>query len=320
MPAIGLAESLSEPARSILKATAAAAAGSMPLVGAGDKNAVDGLAVDAMRAALVDAGFGGVVAIGEGEKDEAPMLFNGEVIGDAEKVEWDIAVDPIDGTALAAKGVEGAVSVMAASPRGTLMADPNIYFMHKLVASSAGKGVLDIRKSATENIQALAVALGKPVTEMGVAVINKPRNYGLIEEVQAAGAKWVRFDEGDVAMAVAAVIPGTGVDMLVGLGGNPEGAVTACAIRVMNGFMQGQLATDSPEEAERAIASGSDLDRVWELDELAGGDHHVFVISGITDGVLARGVREFEGGYSVESLVIDSNLDEPLLIETFVAG
>jgi fructose-1,6-bisphosphatase II len=307
------------PTKDILAATVAAAAAAWPHVGLGDKLTVDGAAVDAMRSSLGSAQFAGIVVIGEGEKDEAPMLFNGEIVGhpdvSALSVDWDIAVDPVDGTRLAAEGVPGAVAVMAAAERGSMLESSEVYMMKKIVSGPAGRGVLDIDASPAENIAALAEALGKPVDEMRVAVINKARNFELIAQVQDAGATWVRFDEGDIAMAVAAATPGSGVDLLLGLGGSPEGVVAAVAVQVLGGFMQTRFAPQDAEQIARALAAGYELEAKFELNDMASGERFVFVLTGITDGVLARGVREGDAHLELQTFILDSALDEPVVID-----
>lgn len=304
--------------KDILAATVAAAAAAWPHVGSGDKLAVDGAAVDAMRASLSSAQFGGVVIIGEGEKDEAPMLFNGEVVGHPDvvalSIDWDIAVDPVDGTRLAAEGIPGAVAVMAAAERGAMLESSEVYMMKKIVSGPAGRGVLDIDATPAENIAALAEVLGKPVHEVRVAVINKARNFELIAQVQDTGAEWVRFDEGDIAMAVAAATPGSGVDLLLGVGGSPEGVVAAVAVQVLGGFMQTRFAPQDSEQIARGLAAGYDLEAKFELDDLVSGDRFVFVLTGITDGVLARGVLQSEAGFEMETFILDSALPEPVVI------
>ena len=307
-----------KPTVDILSATVSAAAGCWHLVGSGDKLAVDGSAVDAMRSSLRGANFGGIVSIGEGEKDEAPMLYNGEIIGGGQPVEWDIAVDPVDGTALAADARDGAVAVMAAAQRGSMLAASEVYFMQKIVSGPAGRGVLDLDATATENIQRLARALDKPVTDIRVAVINKERNFDLIKEVEAAGATWVRFDEGDVAMAVAAAVPDSGVDLLIGLGGSPEGVLTAVAIQILGGFMQTRFAPQDVDQIERALAANYDLERKFELDELVSGEDFVFVLTGITPGILADGIREDGEELLVSSFVLDSKLGVAHTVEARV--
>ncbi len=306
------------PTNDLVAATLAAVHGSWPLVGLGDGMAVDGAAVDAMRGTLAEGDFAGIVVIGEGEKDEAPMLFNGEIVGGAVSVDWDIAVDPIDGTKLAAAGTNGAVSVIAASERGTMLDCHEVYYMKKLVSSGIARGVLDIDASATTNVNALAKALNIPVTDVRVAVINKPNNFELIEEIQAAGAQWVRFEEGDIAMAVAAAIEGSGVDLLLGIGGAPEGVLTAVAIRVLGGYMQGILAPQTPDEIERAIQAGYALDKKFELEDLVGGNRHIFVLTGVTDGILVKGVQVENSRATIQTMVLDSALSDARLIEVSV--
>lgn len=307
---------LLEPPTSYLHdAVLAAARAAWPLVGSGDKNAVDGAAVAAMRESLGKADFGGLVVIGEGEKDEAPMLFNGEHVGLRPGDDWDIAVDPIDGTALAAAGTDGAVAVISAAPRGTMHAAPEVYYMQKIISGAAGIGVLDLDLTATENIERLANALGKQVAEITVAVINKPRNYDLIKEVQDAGAKWHRFDEGDVAWGVAAASPDSHIDLLLGLGGNPEGVLTACAVRALGGFMQGRLAVDSETELARAKSLGIDIETKLELQDLVAGDRWIFAMAQLTDGALGMGIQVSGGKLRITSYVADSLTNQSLRLE-----
>jgi len=306
---------LGQPTMDIFAATVAAAVGSWRLVGAGNKLAVDGAAVDAMRASLRGAEFGGIVVIGEGEKDEAPMLFNGEIIGGGRPLEWDIAVDPIDGTALAAEGVPGAVSVMAAAERGGMLAAPEVFYMQKIVSGAAGRGVLSLDYTPEDNIRRLADELGKSVQEMNVAIIDKGRNHDLIKRVQDFGANWVRFAEGDVAMAVAAAVGDVGVDLLLGIGGNPEGVVTACAVQALGGFMEGRLMPLTPDEMSRALGAGYNVEKTYSLDELASGGRFIFVLTGITDGLLTKGIREDGESLFLQSFVLDSDVDEARLLE-----
>jgi fructose-1,6-bisphosphatase II len=309
---------IGQPTLDMFAAAVAAAAGAWPLVGSGDKHAVDQAAVDAMRSSLRHADFGGVVVIGEGEKDEAPMLFNGELIGAGLRPEWDIAVDPIDGTALAAEGVEGAVSVIAATERGKMLDCKDVFYMKKLVTDAAGIGVCDIDLSPTENIHALAAAKDVAVTDIRVAVINKPRNKHVIDEVEASGATWVSFNEGDVAMAVAAATGDSGVDMLLGVGGTPEGIVTACAVTILGGHMQGRLAPSDPDELERALDAGHDLEKKLELTDMVWGERFVFVLTGVTDGLLVRGIVDTDEGLEVQSFLLDSHLDEGHILDVRV--
>jgi fructose-1,6-bisphosphatase II len=279
-------------------------------VGSENKFAVDRAAVDAMRASLNGQKQGFRVVIGEGAKDEAPMLFNGEILGISGGIDWDVAVDPIDGTRLAAYRLDGAVSVIAASEPGEMMNCPDVFYMKKLVCGPEGVGLIDIDYSATQNIQTLADALRKPVAELSVAVIDKPVNAELIEEVIASGAHWYRFEEGDIAMAVAAATPGSGVDLLLGVGGNPEGVLAACAVRILGGFMQGVLAPRSIEEIEAALNSGFQLDKKFGLSELVGGTRQVFVMAGVTDGILTQGIKVFsETEMDVQLFVLDTDIE-----------
>ena len=307
-----------QPTLDMFAAAVAAAAGAWPLVGSGDKFGVDEAAVNAMRSSLKTADFGGIVIIGEGEKDEAPMLFNGELIGAGMRPEWDIAVDPIDGTALAAEGVEGAVSVIAAAERGKMLDCKDVYYMKKLVTDAAGIGVCDIDMTPTENIIALAAAKEIAVTDLRVAVINKDRNKDVIAEVEDSGATWVSFDEGDVAMAVAAATGDSGIDMLIGVGGCPEGIVTACAVQILGGHMQGRLAPSNPDELERALDAGYDLEKKLELNDMVWGERFVFVLTGVTDGLLVRGIREGDDGLEVQTFLLDSDLDEGHILDVRV--
>lgn len=302
--------STDSPTRELMEAAIVASRAAFQHVGSENKLAVDRAAVDAMRSSLNAQKQGFRVVIGEGAKDDAPMLFNGEILGVSGSTDWDIAVDPIDGTRLAAYRLDGAVSVIAASEPGEMMNCPDVYYMKKLVCGPEGVGLLDIDYSATQNIQNLADALRKPVAELSVAVIDKPVNAALIEEVKASGAHWYRFEEGDIAMAVAAATPGSGVDLLLGVGGNPEGVLAACAVRILGGFMQGVLAPRSIEEIEAALNSGFQLDKKFGLSELVGGTRQVFVMAGVTDGILVEGIKVFsETEMDVQLFVLDTDIE-----------
>lgn len=204
---------------------------------------------------------------------------------------------------------------MAAAERGTMLESSEVYYMKKIISGAQARGVLDLDASVAENINALALALEKPVTDIRVAVINKARNFEVIAQVEAAGATWVRFDEGDIAMAVAAATPDSGVDLLLGVGGSPEGVVTAVAVQVLGGFMQARFAPQTPDQIEKALQANYDLERKFELDDLVSGESFVFVLTGITDGVLVRGVREFEEHLEIQSFILDSNLGEAFVAE-----
>ncbi len=279
-------------AMELVRATEAAAIRSYPWIGHGDKNAADKAAVDAMRAFLNTVDFAGRVVIGEGEKDEAPMLFNGEEVGTGNGPQCDIAVDPIDGTSLTAAGRSHAISVIAVADRGAMLDASSVFYMNKLVTGPEGRGVVDIRNSVTENLKALAQAKGKAVSELRVAVLDRPRHEALIAEIRAAGAGTRLMLDGDVAGGINAAIDESRIDMCVGIGGSPEGITTACAIRALGGFMQGQLAPKDDAEAARGVEAGLDMSKVYELDDMVRSDNTIFVATGVTDGGLVEGVRQ----------------------------
>lgn len=260
------------------RATDAAAAASRDWLGRHDKNAADQAAVTAMRAALASAPFGGVVVIGEGEKDDAPMLANGERLG-AGGPECDIAVDPLDGTRLVAEGLPGSIAVIAITPRFTMFDPVDVFYMDKLVTIGAARGKLDLRHPVADNLAILAEIKGVDVGELTVAVLDKPRHTALLAEIGAAGANVRPLKEGDVSAAVAAASGDQGIDLLLGIGGTPEGVIAACAVRALGGFMQGRLAPQSDEQRRAAEAAGHDLARVLELDDLIASDRVLFVSS-----------------------------------------
>jgi fructose-1,6-bisphosphatase II len=259
------------------EATEAAAEASRRWLGKGDKFSADGAAVAAMRASLLTAPFRGTVVIGEGEKDEAPMLANGEVLGSGVGPECDVAVDPLDGTRLVAEGIPGSICVLALAPRGSMLAATDVFYMEKLIAGQGGVGVLDLTATPTENVRALAAALGKPVSELAVAVLDKPRHRQLIAELRDAGVRLELRGEGDISAAVEAASPGGDIDLVMGVGGTPEGVVTACAMRAVGGFLQARLAPQTPEERQRALAAGHDLARVLSADDLVRSPRVLFV-------------------------------------------
>ncbi|PXA67739.1 class II fructose-bisphosphatase [Cryobacterium arcticum] len=260
----------------VAHATAAAAQAAGAWFGRGDKNAADAASVAAMRDVLWAAPFAGFVVIGEGEKDEAPMLANGEELGNGRGPACDIAVDPLDGTRLVQEGLPGSVCVIALAPRGTLFDPTDVFYMDKLISSTPARGVLDLRATPIENVRRLALALGKPVTEISVAVLDKPRHTHLVAELRAAGARVVLAGEGDVSSAILAASPGGPIDLAMGIGGTPEGVLTACAVRALNGFMEGRLAPQTDDQLRMARAAGHDLDRVLSLDDLVSSDRVLF--------------------------------------------
>jgi len=291
-------------AMELVRATEAAAIRASPWIGMGDKNAADGAAVDAMRKFLATVNFQGLVVIGEGEKDNAPMLFNGELVGTGAGPQCDIAVDPIDGTSLTASGRSHAISMIAVADRGSMLDASSVYYMSKLVTSHEGIGVVDITRPIGDNIRALAAAKGKPVSEIRVAVLDRPRHDTLIQEIRAAGAGTRLILDGDVAGAINAARHDSRIDMCVGIGGSPEGVATACAVKALGGFMQGVLHPTDEQEKHRGIAAGLKFDHVYGLDDLVASDNTFFVATGVTDGELARGVRRVGPRISTESIVL----------------
>lgn len=288
----------------LVRATEAAAIRAFPFIGRGDKNGADGAAVDAMRKFLGTVNFAGTIVIGEGEKDQAPMLFNGEVVGNGRGPACDIAVDPIDGTSLTAAGRSNAISMIAASDRGTMLDASSVFYMQKLVTDASGIGVVDIRNPIGDNIRALAAAKGKSVGEMLIGVLDRPRHQQLIDDIRAAGAGTRLLLDGDVAGGINAASYDSRLDMCVGIGGSPEGVATACAIKALGGFIQGIMHPQSDEERERGAAAGLEFDRVYEADELVQGDNTFFVATGVTDGALVKGVQRKGPIIRTESIVL----------------
>jgi len=294
-------------AMELVRATEAAAIRASPFVGKGDKNAADGAAVDAMRAFLGTVNFDGVVVIGEGEKDNAPMLFNGERVGTGSGPACDIAVDPIDGTSLTAAGRQDALSMIAVADRGSMFDPSAVFYMDKIVTGPAGHGVIDIQRPIGDNIRALAKATGRPVEEIRVAVLDRPRHTQLIEDIRAAGASTRLLLDGDVAGGINAARPDSRIDMCVGTGGTPEGIITACAIKALGGVIQAVLRPKDDEERERAIAAGHDLSRVLHANDLVRSDNTYFVATGVTNGGLVRGVRRTGDVIHTESVILRSS-------------
>ena len=290
----------------LVRVTEAAALAAALWVGRGDKNAADGAAVRAMRHVLGGVAMDGVVVIGEGEKDEAPMLYVGEEVGDGQPPRVDIAVDPIDGTRLTSLGMPGAISVVALAERGALYsAPPGIYYMEKIAVGPEAADVVDIRNSVAENLQAVARAKEMSLHNLTVVILDRPRHEKLVQEVRATGARIKFITDGDVAGALLAV-RGDGVDVLLGTGGAPEAVVAACAIRCMGGAMQCRLWPRNEEERQQAIAKGIDLEKVLHIEDLARGDNLFFSATGVTDGELLHGVK-FTGRHATtQSLVMRS--------------
>ena len=290
----------------LVRATEAAAMSAGRWVGRGDKNAADGAAVNAMRSIISTVQMSGVVVIGEGEKDEAPMLFNGERVGDGTGPECDVAVDPVDGTRLTAQGMNGAVAVLAVADRGAMFDPSAVFYMDKLVVGAAAADVVDLRAPVADNVNAVAKAKGIRPQDVTVMVLDRPRHAELIDQVRASGARIRLILDGDVAGSVLAVREGTGVDMLMGIGGTPEGIISACAIKCLGGTIQARLAPTDDAERRKALDAGLDLDAVLSTQDLVTGDDVFFVLTGITDGELVHGVRYGPDSVITESLVTRS--------------
>ncbi|GLP68120.1 MULTISPECIES: class II fructose-bisphosphatase [unclassified Streptomyces] len=290
----------------LVRVTEAAAMAAGRWVGRGDKNGADGAAVRAMRSLVSTVSMNGVVVIGEGEKDEAPMLFNGERVGDGTGPECDIAVDPIDGTTLTAKGMPNAIAVLAAADRGSMFDPSAVFYMDKLVTGPEAADFVDIDAPVSVNIRRVAKAKRSTPEDVTVVILDRPRHEGIIKEIREAGARIKLISDGDVAGSIYALREGTGVDMLLGIGGTPEGIISACAVKCLGGTIQGKLWPKDDEERARAIDAGHDLDRVLTTDDLVSGENVFFVATGITDGELLRGVRYRSETATTDSIVMRS--------------
>ena len=288
----------------LVRATEAAAIKASAFIGRGDKNAADKAAVDAMREFLSTVDFAGTVVIGEGEKDEAPMLFNGEVVGNLNGPECDVAVDPVDGTSVTAAGRAHAISVIAVADRGSMYNPQDVFYMDKLVTVAAGMGAVSLDQTVEENVRELAKALMKDVSDITVAMIDRPRHVPLQEAVRRAGGRTRLFLDGDVAAGIHAVTGDGNIDMLLGVGGAPEGTITACATKALGGFMQGRISPQSAPEMQKAIAAGHDLTRIFEMDDLVASDNTYFVATGVTDGLLLNGVQKNGQYLTTDSIIL----------------
>lgn len=311
-----LSSSVASLALPLLVATQTAALACRPFIGRGDPKAADGAAVAALRDALARLPGRATVVIGEGEKDDAPMLFAGEELGTGDGPACDLAVDPLEGTRLCAHGEEGAVSVLAAASPGSLWATPG-WYMEKLVVGEAAAAAVSLARPVGENLAAVAAALGKSVDELSVAVQNRPRHAELIAAVRRAGAAVVLFGDGDVMTSLRVLLPGGDLDMLLGVGGAPEGVITACATRALGGGMQGRLAPQSPEEHTRLEATGAPLDEILGVEDLVTDDDCVFVATAITGGTMLGRPEPGPGGWWTTSLL--STPEHPaLIVKAFV--
>jgi len=290
----------------LVRVTEAAALAASRWMGRGDKEGADGAAVDAMRHVLNSVPMDGVVVIGEGEKDEAPMLFNGEAIGDGSPPQTDIAVDPIDGTTLTALGRGNAIAVIAVSERGTMFDPGPCVYMEKIAVGAEAKGRVSLELSVTDNLKAVAEAKGESVREVTAVVLDRDRHADLVAEIREAGARIRLIPDGDVAGAISTAWPDSGADILFGIGGTPEGVITAAALQCMGGEQIGRLWPRNDGERQAALDAGYDLDRILSTDDMVAGDNCFFAATGITDGELLKGVHFRADSVFTESLVMRS--------------
>jgi fructose-1,6-bisphosphatase II len=301
----------------LVRATEAAAMAAARHLGYGDKEAVDQAAVDAMRPVLGSIAMDGIVVIGEGEKDNAPMLYNGERVGDGTPPEVDIAVDPVDGTTLTARSLPNAIAVVALAERGTMFDPGPCVYMEKLVVGRDAADAVDFEAPVEDNLRRVAAAKGMEVTELTVCILDRPRHEEqLVGRVREAGARIKFLLDGDVAGAIMTAREGTGVDVLVGIGGTPEGVIAACALKCLDGVLLGRLWPRDDEERRRALAAGYDLDKILTADDLVAGEDVFFAATGVTDGELLRGVRYEQQEVLTQSLSMRSRSGAVRLIET----
>jgi fructose-1,6-bisphosphatase II len=293
-------------AMELVRTTEAAALGAARWVGRGNKEAADKAAVDAMRLMLDTVDMDGVIVIGEGEKDEAPMLYNGERVGNGNGPQVDVAVDPLEGTRLTAMGRPGAVSVIACAPRGTLYNPHDLFYMEKIAVGPEAKGRIDLAAPVAWNIQQVAKAKGIPVEEVTVIILDRDRNTEIADQVRAAGARIRFITDGDAPAAVSAGVAGSGVDMMLGIGGSPEGVVAAAALKCIEGDFQGRLWPRNAEDRKYALDMGLSLTDVLTIDDLVKSDDVFFAATGVTTGDLLQGVEYVPGGATSESLVMRS--------------
>ncbi len=293
-------------AMELVRVTEAAAMAASVHMGKGNKELLDQAAVDAMRFTLEGIRMDGLVVIGEGEKDEAPMLYNGEQIGDGSEPKVDIAVDPIDGTTLLSKGLPGAIAVIALSARGSMNLPAGLFYMNKIAVGPAAKDAIDIDAPVGDNLNKVAKALGKSVGEVTVVILDRPRHAQLLADIRAAGARVKMISDGDVIAGIQAAVPQSDVDVLMGIGGSPEGVITAAAIRCTGGAIQCKAWPRDDEERQRSLAAGVDLDRVYNTQELVGGNDVFFAATGASTGELLKGVSFYPDGASTHSLVMRS--------------
>jgi fructose-1,6-bisphosphatase II len=301
----------------LVRVTEAAAMSAGRWVGRGDKEGGDGAAVDAMRQLINSIQMRGVVVIGEGEKDNAPMLFNGERVGDGTGPEVDVAVDPVDGTTLMAKGMPNALAVLAVAERGAMFDPSAVFYMEKLAVGPDCADCIDITAPVAENLRRIARSKRTGVSDVTVCILDRPRHEKLIQEVRETGARIAFISDGDVAGAISAAREQSGVDVLMGIGGTPEGIIAACALKCLGGAMQARLWPRDDAERQKALDAGHDLDRVLGTDDLVSGDNAFFCATGVTDGSLLRGVRYRSGGAYTQSIVMRSKSGTIRMIDGF---
>lgn len=300
----------------LVRVTETAAIAAARWTGRGDKEGADRAAVDAMRKMIGTVAMDGIVVIGEGEKDNAPMLFNGELVGDGSQPMCDVAVDPIDGTTLAAKGMNSAISVIAVARRGAMYDPSAVFYMEKLVVGPEAADLVDINAPVIDNLKKIAKAKHMDISELTVVILDRPRHDQLVREVREAGSRIKFISDGDVAGAVMAARTGTGVDAFMGIGGTPEGIIAACAMKCLGGAIQGKLKPRDEAERRKAIDAGHDLDQVLSTNDLVSGDDIFFAATGITDGELLRGVRFHDHGIHSQSIVMRGRSKTIRIIET----
>ncbi|MGC8480716.1 MAG: class II fructose-bisphosphatase [Acidimicrobiales bacterium] len=301
----------------LVRVTEAGALASGLWMGRGDKNGADDAAVEAMRRVLHTVSMEGIVVIGEGEKDNAPMLYNGEVVGEGRPPLTDVAVDPIDGTRPTALGRGGALSVIAVSERGSMFNPGPYVYMEKLAVGPEGRGVVDLRATPAENLRALAKAKRTSVRNLTAVILDRDRHLELIDEVRSTGARIRLITDGDVAGAISTAWPESGTDILFGIGGTPEGVLAAAALKCMDGMIQGRLWARDETERQAAREAGYDPEAILEIDDLVASDHCFFAATGITDGELLRGVRYRPDIAITQSLVMRSKSKTVRTIEAF---
>jgi fructose-1,6-bisphosphatase II len=313
------AEGMGAPDRNLalelVRVTEAAALAGARWMGRGDKESADQAAVDAMRFMMDTVSMDGIVVIGEGEKDEAPMLYRGERLGSGEAPEVDIAVDPIDGTTLTAKGMNGALAVVALAERGSMLDPGPCVYMEKLAVGEEAAEVVDIEAPITENLSRIAKAKDADVSDLTVIILDRPRHADIVKEVSGAGARIKFITDGDVAGAIAAAREGSGVDLLLGIGGTPEGVIAACALKCLGGMIQGKLWPRNDEERQRALEQGYELERVLMTEDLVSGNDVFFAATGVTDGDLAKGVRYRGDNAITHSIVMRSRSGTVRVVE-----